>query len=164
MGKKSKIFIGVLVVLVVIAIAIALYFSFCNNTEEATFKLDSENKYKIQTTMKWLTMQNDGGSHTDVYYNLDFDANLITKVSETYKANLGGESETTINELYTKTLDEETKNELKTLLVDLIEKEDDNEEGNFVFVVIYNLENKKTIYNVDSIERINTILEKIDNM
>lgn len=161
MYKKSKLFV-VFGIIVIFVIGIVYVASFYSNTY--TFKLNNENKYKIETAMKWKTMQNDGGSHTNIYYNVDFENNVISKIVEDYQANLGGKTKHEVSEIYNKKLDFELQKDLKLLLVELMEKEDINENKNYNFVTIYNLNNEKIIYNLNSIEKINEVLELIDKL
>ena len=114
--------------------------------------------------MQWITMQNDGGSHTNIYYNIDLDNNIISKVKENYKANLGGIPEFTIDIIYEKEIDSGLRKDLKSLLDEIIEKEDINESQNYNFFIIYTMNYKKNIYNKNTIEKINTILKQIDQL
>lgn len=161
MYKKSKmlmIFIFSIILILTIG-TLYLYFFW---KSDYTFELNSENKYRIETDMQWITMQNDGGSHTNIYYNIDFDDHVISKIVEEYQANLGGKPKTTINEIYSKELDFKLQKDLKSLLVEVMEKEDINETKNYNFFTITTLNTEKIIYDLNTIEKINNILELID--
>ena len=93
--KKNKIII--LSICVVLLVVVLFLFIFG--------KSKTDNKYIIQTDMKWLTMHNDGGSHTNIYYEVDFNKNIVVKKEEVYKANLGGTPETNKSTIYEKELD-----------------------------------------------------------
>lgn len=161
MYKKSKMFmIFILSIILIFVISTLCLYVF--HKSEYTFELNSENKYRIETDMQWITMQNDGGSHTNIYYNIDLDNNVISKISEEYQANLGGNPKTTINEIYSKELDFKLQKNLKSLLAEVMEKEDVNENKNYNFFTITTLNTEKIIYDLNTIEKISNILELID--
>lgn len=159
MNKKSKIFIIFSIILIFVISILYIGFFYKN---DYTFELNSENKYRIETDMQWSTMQNDGGSHTNIYYNIDFGNNVISKISESYQANLGGKSKTTIKEIYNKELNINLQKELKSLLVEVMLKEDVNDTENYHPFIISTLNNEKSVYNLNTIEKINNILKVID--
>ena len=128
------------------------------------FKLDSKNKYIIITDLKWKTMQNDGGSHSSIYYQIDLDNNIISKVQEDYHANLGGTPSQHKNVIYIKKIDTNIQSEVKSLLNEIITKEDINETHNYNFFTTKSLDAEKDIYNVNTIESINSLLKKIDEL
>lgn len=128
------------------------------------FTIDSVNKYIVTTNMRFLTMQNDGGSHSNLYYQIDLDENKVTKVIESYKANLMGTPEFSKNEIYTKTINAELADEIKNVLNDTLTKEDINEPVNYSFFTIEALNNEKYIYNQETINTLNNLLNKIDNV
>lgn len=161
MYKKSKMFMIFIFSIILILTIGTLYLYFFWKSDY-TFELNSENKYRIETDMQWITMQNDGGSHTNLYYNVDFDNNVISKIVEEYQANLGGESKIKMSQIYNKELDFKLQKDLKSLLVEVMEKEDINETKNYNFFTITTLNTKKIIYDLNTIEKINNILELID--
>lgn len=128
------------------------------------FTLNTQNKYIVKTNTRWLTMQNDGGSHTDIYYQIDLDNNTISKITKHYQANLSGLPITTKNIDYTKTIDSNIKEQIKSLLEETLTKEDINETNNYNFYTILNLEIEKNIHNQNTIHQLNQILTTIDNL
>ena len=159
MDKKSKMVkLSIFSIILMIVISTVYFF----NKSDYSFELNSENKYKIETDMRWHTVRNDGGSHTNLYYTVDFDNNVISKIMEDYQANLAGKHKTTINEVYNKKLDFKLQKDLKSLLVEVMEKEDVNENENYAPYIISTLNKEKNIYNLNTIEKINNILELID--
>lgn len=128
------------------------------------FELDSKNKYTIITDLKWKTMQNDGGSHSSLYYQIDLDNNIISKVQEDYHANLGGTPNTEKSVIYIKKIDSNIEEDAKSLLEGIITREDINETHNYNFFTILNLNVEKEIYNINTIENINNLLKKIDEL
>ena len=133
-----------------------------NNLEDYIFKLDGEKKYKITTDSKYLTVRNDGGSHLNVYYNIDLDKRIYEKVNEVYKANLGGKPETTILSVYKKYINKELNNEIENLIYNLKENDDINDNNNDMPYKIENLYLNKTIYNKQSILKLKDVLDKVD--
>lgn len=137
-------------------------------TEEAsdlknyTFELNSKNKYTIITDMRWKTMQDDGGSNTSIYYQIDLDNNIVSKIQEDFQANLGGSSNIEKSVIYIKKIDSNIKEEANSLLEGIITKEDINEKHNYNFFTILNLNVEKEIYNTNTIENINNLLKKMD--
>ncbi len=128
------------------------------------FELNSENKYTIITDMRWKTMQNDGGSYTSVYYQIDLDNNIISKIEENFEANLGGTTNTKKSIIYTKNIESNIKEDIKLLLEEIITKQDINENNNYNFFTILNMNIEKEIFNTNSIEKINNLLNRIDEL
>ncbi len=128
------------------------------------FTLNSANKYIVITNTKYLTMQNDGGSHTNIFYEIDLDTNNITKIKENYQANLGATLDSVITKVYTKNIDAELSNEVKKILNEALTKEDINEPENYNFLIIETLNNKKEIYSLETISNINKLFSKIDEL
>lgn len=134
------------------------------DTNNYVFELNSKNKYTIVTDYRWKTMQNDGGSNSSIYYQIDLDNNIISKVQEDYHANLGGTPTKQKNVVYIKQIAIDIQEEVKTLLTEIIDKEDINETHNYNSFIILNLNTEKEIYNVNTIENINVLLKKIDEL
>lgn len=128
------------------------------------FELDSKNKYTIITDLRWKTMLNDGGSHSSIYYQVDLDNSIISKVQEDYHANLGGSPKTEKNVIYIKKIDTNIREEVKSLLNEITTKEDINETHNYNFFTISSFNTEKFIYNIDSIKNINNILKRFDEL
>ena len=133
-------------------------------TKPYKFELDSENKYIVITDAKLKTLQNDGGSHVNIYYQIDLDNNLISKVQEIYKANLGGEPIVKIDIQYIKKIDSSTKEETKTLLEDILTKEIIEEVYTAYAYEIKTINNKKEIFDQKIIDTINDFINKLDEL
>lgn len=80
--------------------------------DDSNFKLDSDSKYIIHDETRVLSMESDGGSHTDVYYEIDLDNQTISKISERYQYSIierNGKATQKLSRTktleYTKTLD-----------------------------------------------------------
>ena len=167
MSRKKKIIISIIASIAILVIGIIFIVHKEMNTENTMiadfkFELDSDNKFEIVTDFRWMTMQNDGGSNTSIYYQIDLDNSIVKKVQKGYKANLAGIPETSKNIIYTKIIDEDIHKEIKELLKVVMIKEDTNEDSNFKFFTISSLNYEKNIYNTETIKSIKILLEKID--
>lgn len=131
--------------------------------ETYEFVLNNVNKYVVTTDMRWNTMQNDGGSNTSIYYQIDLDDKVVKKIEEKYKANLSGIPTTTYDLLYEVNINDELGSEIKNILDNILVKED-IQDNNYSFYTIETFNNSRDIYNVDTINDINVLLEKIDNL
>lgn len=176
MEKKNTVLKIILPLLIVVAVVVLVIAFLPKNSAEPsqnpdvesgelfTFELSGENMYEVHTDTKWLTMQNDGGSHTDVYYCFDLDKQLVIKVSESYKANLGGTPETTTEIVYEKTLDYDFNLTLTSFFEHFLSLEDVSDENNYSAFTIRKVDVEKDIFNTSMIEEIKGMLNKIDNL
>ena len=173
MENKAKMSAKVPVILIVIiALMLGIKYVYDNpeilslnkkGNEEPNTEETLTDKYTIVTDYKYKTMQNDGGSNTSIYYEVDFGKRQISKIMEVHKANLTGEDTDDKKTMYTKNLDEVMFNELKTLITEAMNGEDTNPTNNYEpYVIEYNGE-EKAIYNEDKIKEFAEELEKIDN-
>ena len=157
--------LAIIVIVVMVCFIYKLYKDKQSKISELNnFELDSKNKYTIITDLRWNTMQNDGGSHSSLYYQIDLDNNIISKVQEDYHANLGGTSSKQKSVIYIKKIDTNIQVEVKSLVDEIITKEDINETHNYNFFTISSLNTEKDIYNINTIENINVLLKKIDEL
>ena len=160
MKKKTLILCAMAILLILVAIIIG---KLTNKKEDAytqsSFVLDNENKYVITTNTKWISMQNDGGSHINVYYEIDLNENTIIECADKYVGFKGYEYERKI--VSTKKINDVEKNELKSILNDAIKKASDKvEEINFDFYLISSFDNENIkIYDKDTINKIKSIVE-----
>lgn len=157
--KISKKIIPIIILCLLLIIIFSVYIFNKNNY---SFNLNSENKYKIETDMRWITMQNDGGSHTNIYYEVDLDNKVVSKFEERYQANLGGKPKINKNKIYEKKIDDKLQNHIKILFNEIIIKPDVNEPKNDNFFTIYTSNNEKNIYNKETIQKITEVLDLID--
>ena len=137
-----------------------------SDLNDYVFELDSKNKYIITTDLRWKTMLDDGGSNTSLYYQIDLDNNIICKVKEDYTANANLRDVPSIekNVIYIKKIDNTIQEEVKALLTEIISKEDINDSNNYNYFTISSLNDEKDIFNMDTIESINLLLNKIDEL
>ena len=164
MKNKNILKVGIIIVIIIIAVIISFVTFNNSDKDKYVFNIDTINKYKIITDMRWNTMRNDGGSNTNLYYNVDLDNNMVYKIVEDYQANLGGKSKTTTDLIYKKEIDNSIANELKQVLVEIMEKEDINETKNYNFYTIVTLNNEKNIHNINSINEIENVLKRLDEI
>lgn len=156
MNKKS-----IIIVLVTVIIVIAIAFG----ATMAIYKGKDKNNdinYTIITNSRWLTMLNDGGSHTNIYYEIDLENQNVNKVTESYHANLGGEPKTNKSSDSFK-IDRKLKKELQETLDDIFQKKDINENNNYDFYVLKKDDEEKEIYNEDTINTLEELIAKIEN-
>ncbi len=71
-------------------------------------------------------MQDDGGSHTNIYYQIDVDNSQVIKCEDKYVGFKGYEYEGKI--LYKKTLNETELKDLTILINNMIEKKDEEKD------------------------------------
>ena len=85
--KKTKILPIVLFVLLflILCISLLLHFYRTNTVSIAiNFQLNTPNKYLVKTSLGRLTMQTDGGSHYEQYYEIDFSTQVIKRCEDSY--------------------------------------------------------------------------------
>lgn len=116
--------------------------------------------YKIITNDRFITLQNDGGTKLNVYYQINLNENKIIKYQDYYVGFKGYEYKDKV--IYEKCIDNDTNNQLKFLLESLVTKEDVNDKNNYSpYVIEFNNEEKK-IYNSESIKSLENLLSVID--
>jgi len=157
----KKIIVGV--ILIVVA---ACFFNYMYDKNQYIFELEG-NKYIIETDDGQITMMNDGGSHTDIYYEINLDENIVERVSESVdysKVGPGGIPEINKKIMYTKNIDAKMQQEIKKTLAQVLEKEDINDSKNYHYFVISTESTEKTIYNKKTIKKLKKLLKKIDEL
>lgn len=186
MSKNKKMIIGILIAVLIIVIGIVVVykvieknvtnradFNFTvenissksvdtvNQEQKTTVELDESNKYIITTDFRWKTMMNDGGSNTNIYYEIDLDNNSVNKITESYHANLGGTPKTD-KELITIKIDNKLSKELSTTLNEIFQSKDINNTNNYNFYTIEKQNEEKNIYNEDNIKILKELINKIE--
>ena len=86
MKKSEKILLIILGVLIVICLSVFFVFKVMN-------KNSAKYDYVFVTDMAIKTMLNDGGTHTDIYYEVDLKNNSVVKKQDEYKGFEGKVSE-----------------------------------------------------------------------
>lgn len=121
--KKIIIVLGIIVLLIVILL---LY----QNTRVHSFELDDEFKYVVQTDERWMTMQNDGGTHSNSYYEINLNKNTVEKRQDYKYKNLDASSLERLEKsyqgelIYGKKLKKEECEDLKTLFDSILQNSD----------------------------------------
>ena len=78
MKKSEKILLIILGILIVICLSVFFVFKVMN-------KNSAKYDYVFVTDMAIKTMLNDGGTHTDIYYEVDLKNNSVVKKQDEYK-------------------------------------------------------------------------------
>lgn len=154
----KKVLFIIFTILIVLLFTGASILIIKNNTKKAN---TSSTYYKVTTNTKWITMENDGGSHTNIYYEIDINKKTVKKIEERYEANLGKIPKTTKKTVYTKTIDKKLTNKSKKLLDSLLNKKD-KKGNNYSFITIETKEYNKNIYNESSIKLVDKLLNEFD--
>ena len=150
--KNKKIIIGVFVVVLIAVIATVVLL--------LPKKDSGVTKYTIITDSKFITMQNDGGSHINIYYEVNVKSGEIKKLADSYVGFQGYEYEG--KELYKKTIKGDILKELKKLLEDLVNEEDKSDDTHYSSYVIKYGDKQRDVYREDSVKALREILSKID--
>ena len=157
--KNNKKILIIISILVIVGIIIALLI-YNKKNEYSNFILDSDSKYILTTNTKILTMQNDGGSHMNNYYQIDFDNNQILKCQDKYVGRKGYEYKGKI--IYTKKLNEKETSEIKSLIDEIIAKKDEEQvqsTSNFNYYTISTIDDEEIrIYDEFIINKFESIL------
>ena len=81
LNKKNKILIYGIGILLVCIVLIGLYM-----VNKKNYNIDEQVKYLLITDMFSTTMLNDGGSHTNQYYEINFRNMNVIKYEDKYNA------------------------------------------------------------------------------
>lgn len=128
---------------------------------DETYIKNNYYNYKIITDSQYKTLQNDGGSNINVYYQINLEKNKIIKYEDKYVGFTGYEYKGKI--IYEKNINNSMSLKIKTIIEDLITKNDINDKNNYTPYVIEFDNNKKEIYNSESIKSLENIFNTIDN-
>lgn len=152
---KKIILYAIIGVVILCVIGILLYMQISNKVENGI--------YIITTDSQFTTLLNDGGSHQNIYYQIDLEKKVVKKYEDKYIGFKGYEYKEKL--IYEKNINYKLNNEIKYMLVALLAKDDIREKGKYIYYTIKsNDENIKMIYNQDSIDEIKVILNKIDEL
>ena len=117
--------------------------------------------YEITTDYRFITSQNDGGSHINIYYKVYLDDFYVEKYQDKYVGLKGYEYQG--KQIYRKKISPSLAIEMNELLEDLLKKEDVNDTKNYSPFVIKKYNKEKSIYNEQSIKSLRDMIGKIDN-
>lgn len=166
--KKKSLFLIILILSVVIIFILSIIIKNKQDYFKSDFIVDDQGKYIITTYEKLTTMKLDGGSYTNIYYQIDLNENQVIKCEDKYVGFKGYEYVGKI--LYSKQLSEAEEKELKSILDKIIINGEGTtnikDSGTFEFYLepyyILTMYNRKDIYIYSEvfIEKINRLLEK----
>lgn len=114
MKKSEKILLIILGVLIVICLSVFFVFKVMN-------KNSAKYDYVFVTDMAIKTMLNDGGTHTDIYYEVDLKNNSVVKKQDEYK---GFEGKISENILKTYRINNSKNKKIKEIFDKIIEEKD----------------------------------------
>ena len=83
LNKKKKILIYGMGILLVYLMWMTLHMLFVTNRKD--YNIDEQVKYLLITDVHQNTMLNDGGSHTNQYYEINFKNMSVVKYEDKYK-------------------------------------------------------------------------------
>ncbi len=120
----------------------------------------NKNEYIIKTDMKYRTMQNDGGSHIDIYYQIDFNKKLSIKFQSKYVGLKGYEYEAkNVNE---KNLSDDEVNRLRLIIDEAWTKKDEKKDiplDNSYYTIVDVNDISAIVLDKNVIDEINKIVE-----
>lgn len=117
-------------------------------------------EYVIVTDMKYLTMQNDGGSHTSIYYEINGDT--VIKLQDEYVGFVGYKYQGKV--LYQTKTKDEVLEKLKTLLDNMISNGSEEPSGSFAPFTIKRNEEEVILFHEEKIQEIKELLKQIDQI
>lgn len=121
---------------------------------------NNKDKYVITTNMKYLTMQNDGGSNTNVYYQIDLSSKKSVKMEDKYVGFEGYEYQGKV--ISEKTLSDEEITKLKDIIEDIWNSKDDNKDipvDSKLYTITNDNNEEAKFVDEDIIKEINSLLE-----
>lgn len=119
----------------------------------------SDSSYIVTTNIRWKTMQNDGGSHTNVFYIIDMDTGSVIKKRENYDAKTKNKDSSVV---YKKKIDDNLLEKSKEVFDNAISDVTIRDKTYDFYTIEYN-NVESYIYNKDTIDSIESILTEIDN-
>lgn len=154
----KKIICGIIIVLISISVILSIYFQF---TEKDNIdKAIKEKVYTIITDTQFHTLENDGGSHTNIYYVVDFQTKIISKYEDRYIGFKGYEYKDKL--IYEKELSKDKAKELNLLIDEILSKDDINTDNNYNYYIIKDKTKEYKIFNTSNISKLKKILIEID--
>lgn len=123
-------------------------------------KDNNKDKYVITTNMKYLTMQNDGGSNTNVYYQVDLSSKKSVKMEDKYVGFKGYEYQGKV--ISEKTLSDEEVTKLKDIIENILNSKDDNKDipvDSKLYTITNDNNEEAKFVDEDIIKEINSLLE-----
>lgn len=154
----KKIICGIIIVLISISVILSIYFQFAE--KDNIDKAIKEKVYTIITDTQFHTLENDGGSHTNIYYVVDFQTKIISKYEDRYIGFKGYEYKDKL--IYEKELSKDKAKELNLLIDEILSKDDINTDNNYNYYIIKDKTKEYKIFNTSNISKLKKILIEID--
>lgn len=154
----KKIICGIIIVLISISVILSIYFQFAE--KDHIDKAIKEKVYTIITDTQFHTLENDGGSHTNIYYVVDFQTKIISKYEDRYIGFKGYEYKDKL--IYEKELSKDKAKELNLLIDEILSKDDINTDNNYNYYIIKDKTKEYKIFNTSNISKLKKILIEID--
>ena len=149
-----------LIIILSLIIIVQIYWQFIKRDE-----IDSAIKEKIYTIVtdeQFVTLQNDGGTHHNIYYIVDFNTKGIKKYEDYYIGFKGYEYKDKL--IYEKKLDDDKATKLNKIIAVILSNEDINQNNNYNYYIIKDKNEEIKIYNKNNINELKKILISIDEM
>ena len=156
----KKIILGSIILVIAVTIIVPIYYQFIRRDEIDT--AIKEKIYTIVTDEQFVTLQNDGGTHHNVYYVIDFNTKVIKKYEDYYIGFEGYEYKDKL--IYEKKLDDDKTAKLNKIIDEILTKEDTNPDKNYNYYIIKDKNEEIKIYNKNNINKLKTILLSIDEI
>jgi len=156
----KKILIVLISLILIFGVGFLAFHQF--NKKEDAGTSTNEKIYTIITDEHLLTLQNDGGSHHNIYYVIDFNTKNIKKYEDYYVGFKGYEYKDKL--IYEKTLNNDKALNFKKVLDEILNTEDTNLDKNYNYFVIKDENEEIKIYNKENINKIKNILIEIDEL
>lgn len=154
----KKIISGIIIAIILIVVVLSIYLQF--NEKDKIDKAIKEKIYTIVTDTQFHTLENDGGSHTNIYYVVDFQTRVISKYEDRYIGFKGYEYKDKL--IYEKELSKDKAKELNSLIDDILSKDDINTDNNYNYYIIKDKAKEYKIFNTSNISKLKKILIEID--
>lgn len=162
-NKKYDKKILVTILIGIISLIIIILFKTTNSKLiSSRFTLDSSSKYIVTTDSQFSTLRDDGGSHINVYYQIDLQDNSITKCQDEYVGFKGYKYKGKI--IYSKILNGNDADTLKELLNDMVIKKDEEKDlhtSNYKYYTLSTIDYEEIIINDSSmIEKFESLVKE----
>lgn len=146
LNKKKKILIYGMGILLVYLMWMTLHMLFVTNRKD--YNIDEQVKYLLITDMHQNTMLNDGGSHTNQYYEINFKNMSVVKYEDKYKGFEGYVYKR--KKLYEKNLKKSENEKLKKYISKIIKDKQSNVDlttSNWKYYILIPHDNSNISYN-----------------
>ena len=143
LNKKNKILIYGIGILLVCIVLMGLYM-----VNKKNYNIDEQVKYLLITDMFTTTMLNDGGSHTNQYYEINFRNMNVIKYEDKYNAFEGYAYKR--KKLYEKKLKSSENKKLKKYISKIIKEKQSNVDlavSNWKYYILIPIDNSTVDYN-----------------